>query len=68
VSSLGSYSIELKRALKREIHELEQLIATGSCKDFSEYQRKVGIVDGLSLAERLMVDVERKILDTQEED
>ena len=31
-------------------------MATGACKDYSEYQKMAGVIEGLALAEREMLD------------
>ena len=37
-------------------------IATGTCKDFSEYQKMVGIIEGIALAERELLDYIERVL------
>ena len=37
-------------------------IATGACKDFSEYQKMIGIIEGIALAERELLDYVEKVL------
>jgi hypothetical protein len=31
-------------------------VSTGACKDFSDYQKMVGVIEGLALAEREILD------------
>jgi hypothetical protein len=31
-------------------------VSTGACKDFSDYQKMVGVIEGLALAEREVLD------------
>ncbi len=35
-------------------------MATGACKDFSDYQKMAGVIEGLALAEREMLDWSEK--------
>ena len=37
-------------------------IASGSCKDYNEYQKMTGIIEGLSLAERELLDYVERVL------
>ena len=38
-------------------------IATGACKDFPEYQKMVGIIEGIALAERELLDYIERVLE-----
>jgi len=37
-------------------------ISTGACKDYSEYQKMVGIIEGLALTEREVLDWVEKFI------
>lgn len=37
-------------------------IASGACKDFNEYQKMTGIIEGLALAERELLDYIERVL------
>ena len=55
-----SLSQFLKRRLNDIIREHEQHIATGNLKDYPDYKRLCGIIEGLSLAEREMSDWKKR--------
>ncbi len=38
------------------MNECSDHISTGSCKDFPEYKRMTGVIEGLALAEREVLD------------
>jgi hypothetical protein len=38
-------------------------LSTGSCKDFSEYTRCCGVIEGLAMAERELLDLKKKVED-----
>ena len=41
-------------------------IATGSAKDYPEYRHKVGVIEGLALAEREFLDIMERIEKSEE--
>ncbi len=43
-------------------------IASGACKNFDEYQKMTGIIEGLALAERELLDYIERVLTEQELD
>ena len=50
-------SVELHNAYKVEIEQRIEAIARGMPKDFAEYQKLVGVVTGLRLAEQMLQDL-----------
>ena len=51
--SLSEY---LGKQIRSLMNEHTDHIATGNVKDFSEYKRICGVIEGLALAEREMLD------------
>jgi|TARA_B100001094_G_scaffold308941_1_gene342112 hypothetical protein len=51
-----SLSTFLVKKLRLIMNECSDHISTGSCKDFSEYKKMVGVIEGLALAEREVLD------------
>ena len=43
-------------------------IASGACKNFDEYQKMTGVIEGLALAERELLDYVERVLTEQELD
>lgn len=57
-----SLSEHLKIKLRGMMNEHADHIASGACKDFNEYQKMTGIIEGLALAERELLDwIERNV-------
>jgi len=46
----------LKKRLRDIMNEHADHISTGACKDYSDYQKMAGIIEGLALAEREVLD------------
>ena len=51
----------LRVQLRRMMNETSDHLSTGACKDYSEYARCCGVVEGLALAERELLDLEKKL-------
>ena len=47
----------LQKRLRDYLNEGADHLATGGAKDFGEYQRMVGRIDGIALAERELLDL-----------
>jgi len=57
-----SLSAFLKKKLRDLMNEHADHVATGACKDYSDYQKMAGIIEGLALAEREVLDWTEKHL------
>ena len=51
-----SLSTFLIKKLRTIMNECSDHISTGSCKDFAECKKMTGIIEGLALAEREVLD------------
>lgn len=64
--------MDLAQALQKNINDLVQhrteTLITGQSKDFAEYQRLVGVVEGLRLAERELLELQRNQQEYDEDD
>ena len=57
-----SLSEFLKKRLRSIMNQHADHVSTGACKDYSDYQKMAGIIEGLALAEREVLDwVEKHI-------
>jgi hypothetical protein len=43
------------------MNELSDHISGGACKDFAEYRHCCGIIEGLAIAERELLDLQERI-------
>ena len=57
-----SLSEHLKLKYRGMMNEHADHIASGSCKDYNEYQKMTGIIEGLALAERELLDYVERVL------
>ncbi len=55
----------LQKRLREFLNEGADHLATGGAKDYGEYQRMVGRIDGIALAERELLDL---VKDKEEEE
>tara|TARA_R100001377_G_scaffold31777_1_gene17342 strand:+ start:260 stop:484 length:225 start_codon:yes stop_codon:yes gene_type:complete len=57
-----SLSEFLKKRLRIIMNQHADHVSTGACKDYSDYQKMAGVIEGLALAEREVLDwVEKHI-------
>ena len=55
----GILSAVLKK-IRKTVDEMADSIARGGCSSFDEYKRMTGIIEGLALAERELLDLLEK--------
>ena len=55
--SLLGLEEELKRQLRVSFNDAADHLATGGAKDYAEYRYMTGVVQGLALAERALLDL-----------
>lgn len=46
-----------QKKIRERMNEIADSVATGSAKNFDEYQHMVGTINGLALAERELLDL-----------
>ena len=49
----------IRKKIRSKMNELADDIALGSAKDFAEYKYLTGIISGLAMVERDIIDLER---------
>jgi|TARA_R100001460_G_scaffold51764_6_gene90575 hypothetical protein len=50
----------MKGNLREKMNEYADFISGGACKDYSEYTKLCGIIEGLAIAEREILDLAEK--------
>lgn len=50
----------LKSMIRKEMNNYTDDVATGQCQSFDDYKRLCGVIQGLALAERLLIDLADK--------
>ena len=56
----------LREQIRTDMNNYADDIAGGSCRNFEEYQKLVGVIQGLALAERYILDLAKKVEDADE--
>jgi len=51
-----SLSEFLKKRFRDIMNQHADHVSTGACKDYSDYQKMTGVIEGLALAEREVLD------------
>ena len=56
----------LREQIRTDMNNYADDIAGGVCRNFEEYQKLVGVIQGLALAERHLLDLAKKVEDADE--
>ena len=50
----------LREKIRTDMNNYADDLAAGACRSFEEYQKLVGVIQGLALAERYLLDLAKK--------
>ena len=56
----------LRDKIRTDMNNYADDIAGGACRNFEEYQKLCGIISGLALAERYVLDLLKKVEDSHD--
>jgi hypothetical protein len=56
----------LREKLRTDMNNYADDLAGGSCRSFEEYQKLCGVISGLALAERYLLDLLQKVEESDE--
>ena len=56
----------LREQIRNDMNNYADDLAGGACRTFEEYQKLVGVIQGLALAERYILDLAKKAEDADE--
>jgi hypothetical protein len=56
----------LRNQIRTDMNNYADDIAGGACRNFEEYQKLCGIISGLALAERYVLDLLKKVEDSHD--
>jgi len=56
----------LREKLRTDMNNYADDCAGGACRNFDEYQKLCGIIQGLALAERYLIDLAQKVEESDE--
>ncbi len=65
---IGKFASVLREKIRKDMNDYTDDMAGGACTDFSEYQKLCGVIQGLALAERHLLDLVDKINKDEEID
>lgn len=51
----------LKDRIRSVMNDRADYVSTGACTDFADYKHHVGVIEGLALAERELLDVAERM-------
>jgi hypothetical protein len=51
----------LRDQIRKDMNNYADDLATGVCQDFAAYQKLCGVIQGLALAERYVIDLAEKV-------
>jgi hypothetical protein len=51
----------LREQIRTDMNNYADDVATGVCQDFAQYQKLCGMIQGLALAERYIIDLAEKV-------
>lgn len=53
----------LRKRIRSHMNDMADAVSTGDAKDYPEYRRMVGVIEGLAFAEREILDLIDRIKD-----
>jgi hypothetical protein len=56
----------LREQIRTDMNNYADDLAGGSCRTFEEYQKLCGVIQGLAMAERYVLDLAKKVEDADE--
>lgn len=56
----------LREQIRNDMNNYADDMAGGSCRTFEEYQKLCGVIQGLAMAERYILDLAKKVEDADE--
>ena len=56
----------LRDKIRTDMNNYADDLAGGACRNFEEYQKLCGIISGLALAERYLLDLQQKVEESHE--
>ena len=51
----------LRDQIRKDLNNYADDLASGQCRTFDEYQKLCGVIQGLALAERYIIDLAEKV-------
>ena len=58
---IQQFASVLREQIRKDMNNYADDLATGVCQDFAAYQKLCGVIQGLALAERYIIDLAEKV-------
>ena len=58
---LQDFARVLRDQIRKDMNNYADDLATGVCQDFAAYQKLCGVIQGLAVAERYVIDLAEKV-------
>jgi hypothetical protein len=56
----------LREQIRKDMNNYADDLSSGQCRTFDEYQKLCGVIQGLAIAERYLLDLAKKVEDSDE--
>jgi hypothetical protein len=53
----------LRKKIREHMNEMSDNVSTGNANSFDEYKRQCGVIEGLAIAEREILDLDERLRD-----
>jgi len=63
---IDQFARVLRDKLRHDMNNYADDMAGGSCRSFEEYQKLCGLISGLALAERYLLDLQKEMEESDE--
>jgi len=63
---IDQFARVLREKLRHDMNNYADDMAGGSCRSFEEYQKLCGLISGLALAERYLLDLQKEMEESDE--
>ena len=58
---IQKFASVLREQIRKDMNNYADDLAAGVCKNFDEYQKLCGVIQGLAIAERYVIDLAEKV-------
>lgn len=63
---IADFARVIREKLREDMNNYTDDMANGVCQSFEQYQKLCGVIQGLALAERYVIDLAKKVEDADE--
>ena len=58
---IDQFAAVLRKKIREDMNNYADDLASGQCRNFDEYQKLCGVIQGLATAERYVIDLAEKV-------